>query len=184
MRIQTSVALLLAAVAFTPVYGEDLGDTMRAWCSQTGTWRGSIDITDAAGHTQKVSLVSRHRCTPDGRLHVVEEDFVTPARSDHTLKVTYADPSIPGFRTAYFSRGAESPHAYRFAAVAFRDELHWKQSITSTDEGELFEGRKAILRYTRERDGDRIVSRKEVGFQGGKGDFETRTLIEQRRVQP
>jgi hypothetical protein len=184
MRIRTSVALLLAAVAVAPAYGDDLGDTMRAWCSQTGTWRGSIDITDAAGRTQKVSLISRHRCTPDGRLHIVEEDFVTPGRSEHTLKVTYADPSIAGFRTAYFSRGAESPHAYRFAAVAFRDELHWKQSITSTDEGEIYDGRKAMTRYTRERDGDRIVSRKEVRFQGGKGDFETRSLIEQRRVRP
>jgi hypothetical protein len=184
MRIRTYVALLLAAGAFAPAYGDDLGDTMRAWCSQTGTWRGSIDITDATGHTQKVSLVSRHRCTPDGRLHVVEEDFVTPERSDHTLKVTYADPSIPGFRTAYFSRGAESPHTYRFAAVAFQDELHWKQSITSTDEGELYEGRKAMMRYTRERDGDRIVSRKEVRFLDGKGDFETRSLIEQRRIRP
>lgn len=184
MRIGTSVALLLAAGALTPAFGDDLGDTMRAWCTQTGTWQGSIDITDAAGHTQKVSLVSRHRCTPDGRLHIVEEDFVTPQRSDHTLKVTYADPSIAGFRTAYFFRGGESPHAYRVAAVAFRDELHWKQSITTADESELFENRKAVMRYTRERDGDRIVSRKEVRFQGGKGDFETRTLIEQRRVQP
>jgi hypothetical protein len=184
MRIGTSVALLLAAGAIAPAYGDDLGDTMRAWCSQAGTWQGSIDITDAAGHTQKVSLISRHRCTPDGRLHVVEEDFVTPERSDHTLKVTYADASIPGFRTAYFSRGAESPHAYRFAAVEFRDELHWKQSITSTDEGELYDGRKAMTRYTRERDGDRIVSRKEVRFLDGKGDFETRSLIQQRRVQP
>ena len=184
MRIGTSVALLLAAGALTPAYGDDLGDTMRAWCTQTGAWQGSIDITDAAGHTQKVSLVSRHRCTPDGRLHIVEEDFVTPQRSDHTLKVTYADPSIAGFRTAYFFRGGESPHAYRFAAVAFRDELHWKQSITTADDSELFENRKAVMRYTRERDGDRIVSRKEVRFLDGKGDFETRTLIEQRRVQP
>ncbi len=184
MRIGTSVALLLAAGAIAPAYGDDLGDTMRAWCSQTGTWQGSIDITDAAGHTQKVSLISRHRCTPDGRLHIVEEDFVTRERSDHTLKVTYADPSIAGFRTAYFARGAESPHAYRFASVAFRDDLHWKQSITTADESELFENRKAVMRYTRERDGDRIISRKEVRFQGGKGDFETRTLIEQRRVRP
>lgn len=184
MRVRTYVALLLVAGGLAPTYGDNLGDTMRAWCSQTGTWRGNIDITDPAGHTQKVSLVSRHRCTPDGRLHVVEEDFVAPERSDHTLKVTYADPSIPGFRTAYFSHGAESPHAYRFAAVAFHNELHWKQSITSTDEGELYDGRKAIMRYTRERDGDRIVSRKEVRFLDGKGDFETRSLIEQQRVKP
>jgi hypothetical protein len=183
MRFRTFVALL-AAVAPAPAYSDDLGDTMRAWCSQTGTWRGSIDITDAAGHTQKVVLVSRHRCTPDGRLHVVEEDFVTAARTDHTLKVTYADPSIPGFRTAYFSRGAESPHTYRFAAVVIRDEQHWKQSITSADEGELYEGRKAMMRYTRERVGDRIVSRKEVRFLDGNGDFETRSLIEQRLVRP
>jgi hypothetical protein len=184
MRIRLSIALFVATVAVAPAYGDDLGDTMRAWCSQAGTWQGSIDITDAAGHAQKVTLLSRHRCTPDGRLHVVEEDFVTPERSDHTLKVTYTDASITGFRTAYFSHGAESPHAYRFAAVTFRDELHWKQSITSTDEGELFDGRKAMMRYTRERDGDRIVSRKEVRFLDGNGDFETRSLIEQRRVQP
>jgi hypothetical protein len=184
MRIGTFVALLLAAGTIAPAYGDEFGDTMRAWCSQSGTWQGSIDITDAAGRTQKVSLVSRHRCTPDGRLHVVEEDFVTPGRSDHTLKVTYADTSIPGFRTTYFSRGVESTHAYRFAAVEFRDELHWKQSIISPDDGEIYDGRKAVIRYTRERDGDRIVSRKEVRFLDSKGDFETRSLIEQRRVQP
>lgn len=91
-------------------------------------------------------LVSRHRCTRDGRLHIVAEDFVTAARTEHTLEVTYADPSIP--------------------------------------EGELYEGRRAMMRYTRERDGDRVVSRKEVRFLDGQGDFETRSLIEQRLVRP
>ena len=181
IRIRLFIALLLFTVPVVPAFGDELGDTMRAWCSQAGSWHGSIEITDAAGRTQKVSLVSRHRCTPDGRLHVVEEDFVTPARSDHTLKVTYADPSIPGFRTAYFARGAESPYAFRFGSVDFRDERHWTQSIMSTGEGELYEGRKATMRYTRERDGDRIVSRKEVRFFDTNGDFETRSLIVQQR---
>mgnify|MGYP003383435618 CR=1 FL=1 len=179
MGIRISVVLLLAAVPVVPAFGDDLGDTMRAWCSQAGTWRGNIDVTDAAGHTQKVSLISRHRCTPDGRLHVVEEDFVAPARSEHTLKVTYADPTISGFRTAYFARGAELPYAYRFSSVVFRDDRHWTQSITSTGEGELYEGRKALMRYTREREGDRVVSRKEVRFLDSDVDFETRSLIVQ-----
>ena len=140
MRIGTSVALLLAGGAIAPAYGDGLGDTMRAWCSQTGTWQGSIDITDAAGHTQKVSLVSRHRCTPDGRQHVVEEDFVTPARSDYTLKVTYADASIPGFRTAYFSRGIESTHAYRFAAVELAPGAFRAQAISYVTAGGVIAG--------------------------------------------
>ncbi len=184
MRICLSLVLLIAAGAVAPAFGDDLGDTMRAWCSQSGTWQGNIDISDSAGRTQKVSLVSRHRCTPDGRMHIVEEDFLVEGRSEHTVKVTYADPSITGFRTAYFARGAESPHAYRFETVAYRDERHWTQSITSTDAGELYEGRKAMLRYTRERDGDSIVSRKEVKFLDADGSFETRSLIVQRRVQP
>lgn len=184
MKIQKAFTLLLVLVAATPAFGDDLEETMRAWCSQTGTWQGDIDITDATGATQKVSLVSRHRCTPDGRLHIVEEDFLSVGRGDHTLKVSYADPSIQGFRTAYFSRGAESPHAYRFETIQFRDDRHWTQSITSTEAGEIFEGRKAIVRYTRERDGDSLTSRKEVRFLDAEGEFETRSLIVQRRVQP
>jgi amidase len=177
------VAMLLAFASLAaPAFGDDLADTMRAWCSQAGTWRGDIDITDAQGRTQKVALVSRHRCTPDGRVHIVEEDFLAPGRSDHTVKNTWADPAIQGFRTAYFARGAESPHVYRFAAVAIRDPQHWSQSIRSTDEGEVYEGRKAMVRYTRERDGDRLVSRKEVRFLDAPGDFETRSLIVQQRV--
>lgn len=178
------VALLLASVAATaPARADELADTLRAWCSQSGTWRGDIDITDAKGATQKVVLVSRHRCTPDGKLHSVEEDFNTPGRSDHTLKNTWADPAIRGFRTAYFARGAESAHAYRFASVEIRDAWHWKQSLVSTEEGEVFEGRKAMMRYTRERDGDRLVSRKEVRFFDAPGsEYETRSLIVQQRV--
>jgi len=163
--------------------GDDLTDTMRAWCSQSGTWRGDIDITDAQGRTQKVALVSRHRCTPDGRVHIVEEDFLAPGRSDHTVKNSWADPAFGGFRTAYFARGGESAHAYRFASIEFRDARHWKQSIVSTEEGELFDGRKAMMRYTRERDGDRLVSRKEARFLDAPGsDYETRSLIVQQRV--
>jgi amidase len=183
MGTRISAALLLGCAGFAaPVSGDDLADTMSAWCSQAGTWRGDIDITDAQGRTQKVALVSRHRCTPDGRVHVVEEDFLGPGRSDHTVKNTWADPAIPGFRTAYFARGTESPHLYRFAAVAIRDSRHWSQSITSTEAGELYDGRKAIVRYTRERDGDRLVSRKEVRFLDVPGEFETRSLIVQQRV--
>ena len=54
----------------------------------------------------------------------------------------------------------------------------------STGERELYEGRKAIMRYTRERDGDRIVSRKEVRFLDTNDEFETRSLIVQQRDRP
>lgn len=152
MKIYIAACFLMAAGAVTSASarGDGLEDTMRAWCSQSGTWQGVIDITDAEGQTQPVSLVSRHRCSPDGRLHVVEEDFLLPGAPSHTLKVTYADPSISGFRTAYFA------------------------------------SRKAMLRYTRIRDGDRILSRKEVLFldTDTDGDFETRSLIVQELVQP
>ena len=52
----------------------------------------------------------------------------------------------------------------------------------STGERELYEGRKAIMRYTRER--DRIVSRKEVRFLDTNDEFETRSLIVQQRDRP
>jgi hypothetical protein len=186
MKIHKAVCLLMAAGAVTSARGDGLEDTMRAWCSQSGTWQGIIDITDAEGQTQTVSLVSRHRCTPDGRLHVVEEDFLLPGAPSHTLKVTYADPTFSGFRTAYFASGKESAYVFRFDSVEVKDNEHWKQSITSTSEGDVYEGRKAILRYTRTRDGDRIVSRKEVRFLDTDtgGDFETRSLIVQELVQP
>jgi hypothetical protein len=130
--------------------------------------------------------VSRHRCTPDGRLHIVEEDFLVPGAPSHTLKVTYADPSIPGFRTAYFFRGKELPFVYQFGEVDFRDRENWVQSITSTIEGDVYEGRRAAFRYSRTREGDRIVSRKEVRFldTDTDTDFETRSLIVQELVQP
>lgn len=186
MKIHKAACLLMAAGAVTSARGDGLEDTMRAWCSQSGTWQGIIDITDAEGQTQTVSLVSRHRCTPDGRLHVVEEDFHLPGAPSHTLKVTYADPTFSGFRTAYFASGKESAYVFRFDSVEVKDNEHWKQSITSTSEGDVYEGRKAILRYTRTRDGDRIVSRKEVRFLDTDtgGDFETRSLIVQELVQP
>jgi amidase len=178
------VAAWLTAWALAPgvASADELADTMRAWCSQAGTWRGDIEITDARGAVQKVALVSRHRCTPDGRMHVVEEDFLSPGRSEHTVKNTWADAAIGGFRTAYFVRGTEAAHVYRFGAVQFRDPRHWKQSIVSPEEGETYDGRRALVRYTRERDGDRLTSRKEVRFLDAPGDFQTRSLIVQQRV--
>lgn len=180
-----------AGAAATPAtIDRDLATTMRAWCSQAGTWRGTIDVTDPKGVTTKVVLVSRHRCTPDGLYHVVEEDALTPAagerpaRSDHSLKVTYADPALGGFHTAYFFHGHEAPYRFLFASVEFRDERHWKQSIVSPpDGGEKFDGRPAILRYTRELDGDRLTSRKDVKFLDvPDAEFVQRSVIVQERV--
>jgi hypothetical protein len=178
--------LVVAAAALQQGSGvaEGLERTMRAWCSQAGEWRGEIEIIDAKGTAQVVTINSRHSCTPDGKFHVAEEDFVAPQRTDHTLKVTYIDAAVSGFRTAYFANGKETTYSFGFASIEFERDDRWVQSIQSPGDGELFEGRKAILRYTRERDGDRLVSRKEVQFVDGSSGFEVRSIITQRRVRP
>jgi hypothetical protein len=194
VRTLLPTSLLLAGVLLSggtasAASPADLEATMRAWCSQAGTWRGEIEITAADGKVLKPALISRHRCTPDGRYHIVEEDFVMPAaagqpaKSDHTLKVTYVDAATGGFHTEYFSHGKEAPYRFEFASVQFENERHWRQSIVSPSEGEQYEGRPAVLRYSRELDGDRLTSRKEVRFLDAPGDFVTRSLIVQTRVQ-
>lgn len=194
MKFLLRSSLLVAAFACTMAHAgapspADLELTMRAWCSQAGTWRGEIEITAADGKVLKPALISRHRCTPDGRYHIVEEDFVMPAsagqpaKSDHTLKVTYVDAATGGFHTEYFSHGKEAPYRFEFASVNFENDRHWKQSIVSPPDGdEKYEGRPAVLRYSRELDGDRLTSRKEVRFLDAPGEFVTRSLIVQTRV--
>jgi hypothetical protein len=163
----------------------ELDLTLRAWCSQAGAWRGRIEITDAQGRSSFVALVSKHSCTPDARYHVVLEEFIPDGRAGrtaeslHTVKVTFADPSLPGFRTRYFASGRSEEYRFTHRAVTVRDPQHWTQQIESPPPGEMFEGRLAVLRYTRERIGDRIVSRKEVRF-AGEPSFTTRSVIEQQ----
>jgi hypothetical protein len=181
----TTVALIFAFAfvlgAVASVSADPLSETMRAWCSQTGTWVGQIAITNAEGKTQTVELVSRHSCTPDARYHIVEEDFITPARRDHTAKVTYVDPASKKFRTEYFAATGQSTYLFDFGSIEWRDQRNWSQTILSPSGSESFEGRPAILRYTRIREGDRLISRKEVKFLDSPSEFVTRSLIDQRR---
>jgi hypothetical protein len=175
----SAITFALSAVAV--VSADPLAETMRAWCSQSGTWAGQIAMTNAQGKTQTVKIVSRHSCTPDARYHVVEEDFIASARRDHTVKVTYVDPASKRFRTEYFAANGQSTYMFEFGSIEWRDPSNWSQTVQSPSGTESFEGRPAILRYTRTRRGDRVISRKEVKFLDSPSEFVTRSLIDQRR---
>jgi hypothetical protein len=154
----------------------DLEKVMRAWCSQTGTWTGSINVTAADGKTERLDLVSTHDCTEGSKLHVVRERFGSGVS---TVKVTFIDLAAGNFHTSYFSGGRDAPYSFSFVSVELRDDTHWKTVIASTPGSETYEGRPAILRYIRVRDGDTIESWKDVQFADGHSDYEPRSRIVQ-----
>jgi hypothetical protein len=162
-------------LAAEPLAG-DMAKVMHLWCTQAGTWTGMIDVTAANGQRERLELVTTHDCTEASGYHVVRERFGSGAS---TVKVTYIDVAAQAFHTAYFANGRASPYRFSFVSVEATDDTHWKTIIASAPGTETYEGRPAILRYIRVRDGDRVVSWKDVQFADGKQDFEPRSRIEQ-----
>jgi len=158
----------------SPAGGMD--KVMHLWCTQAGTWTGMIDVTASDGKRQRLELVTTHDCTEASRFHIVRERFGSGVS---TVKVTFIDEAAQAFHTAYFANGRDSPYRFAFVSVEATDDTHWKTIIASAPGTETYEGRPAILRYIRVRDGDKVVSWKDVQFADGKQDFEPRSRIEQ-----
>lgn len=153
---------------------------MRLWCTQAGEWRGDIDITAPDGKVTRTSLVSHHDCTEGAAHHLVRERFGT---GPSTVKVTYVDRAAGSFRTEYFASGQQAAYEFTFVSVERHDDSHWKTIIASKPGAEQYEGRPAVLRYIRVRNGDVIESWKDVQFADGTQDFAPRSKIVQRRVR-
>jgi formylglycine-generating enzyme required for sulfatase activity len=172
-------ALLLMSPAARADMMADMDLVMRLWCTQAGVWSGDIDITSKDGKVSRSALVSRHDCTDAAAHHIVSERF---GGGPSTVKVTIVDRAAGHFHTGYFAGGTEAPYEFDFVSVEQRDDAHWKTVIASKPGTETYEGRPAILRYIRVRDGDTVESWKDVQFADGTADFEPRSKIVQRRV--
>jgi len=170
------LTFIMAITIAPPASGGDMEKVMQLWCTQVGTWTGMIDITAVDGKSSQQELVTTHDCTEAASFHIVRERFGSGAS---TVKVTFIDPSTQNFHTGYFANGKSSPYEFSFVSVEATDETHWKTIIASTPGSEKYEGRPAILRYVRVRNGDTIESWKDVQFEDGKNDFEPRSKIVQ-----
>ena len=108
---------------------------------------------DAQGRTQKVALVSRHRCTPDGRVHIVGR-IPRAGRSDHGQE-QLGRPCLRASAIAYFARGGESrmPIASPRSSSAMRGTGNGR---SSRPRRALVRRRKARRCATRRRDGDQL----------------------------
>jgi len=176
-----SISLIFLAFISTMFMGSsasasDMEKVMQLWCSQVGTWTGMIDITAADGETRRDELVTIHDCTEASSFHIVRERF---GSGPSTVKVTFIDKATQNFHTEYFVNGKSSPYEFSFVSVEATDETHWKTVIESTPGSEKYEGRPAILRYIRVRNGDTIESWKDVQFEDGQMKFEPRSKIVQ-----
>jgi hypothetical protein len=176
---QFALSLIVLACASAPVRfarADDMEGIMRLWCTQVGTWTGKIDVTSADGKTTQLELVTNHECTENAKFHIVRERFGSGVS---TVKVTFVDQAVKNFHTAYFANGREAPYSFSFVSIEATDNSHWKTIIASTPGSEKYEGRPAILRYIRVRNGDTIESWKDVQFADGKNDFQPRSKIVQ-----
>lgn len=184
--MRAAVALLLmVAAAFRPEAvaqdgtAEQMNRVMLLWCTQEGNWSGDIDITAPDGKVTRSTLITRHMCTPGAAHHITSERF---GAGLSTVKVTYIDSPTGIFRTEYFAGGKQSSYEFSFVSIESKDNSHWKTIIASKPGAEQYEGRPAVLRYIRVRDGDVIESWKDVQFADGTQDFEPRSKIVQKRL--
>ncbi len=120
--------------------------------------------------------MTTHECTEGATFHIVRERF---GSGTSTVKVTFVDQAAQNFHTAYFVNGREASYSFSFISVEATDDSHWKTIIASTPGSEKYEGRPAILRYIRVRNGDTIESWKDVEFADRNNDFEARSKIVQ-----
>ena len=178
MRTSVPAALLALALLAGTARAADFDMVMKAWCTQAGDWRGDIDVTDANAKTQRIALLSHHDCDTDARLHTVRERF---GNGESTVKVTYADAKANVFRTEYFSGGTQRGYQYGFISVEMTDPAHWKTVIMTPAGTETYDGRPALVRYVRIRNGDTVESLKEVQYTDAPGEFRQRSRIVQHR---
>lgn len=183
---ETATVLAAVAAAFglgAAAHADDATPmhlVMQVWCTQAGDWSGDIDITAPDGKVARSSLVTRHDCTESAAHHITSERFGT---GPSTVKVTYIDRASGSFRTEYFASGKQAPYEFTFVSVERKDDSHWKTIIASKPGAEQYEGRPAVLRYIRVRNGDVIENWKDVQFADGTRDFEPRSRIIQKRVR-
>jgi len=178
MRISVPAVSLALALFGGTARAADFDTVMKAWCTQAGEWRGDIDVTDAKAKMQRIALRTHHDCDPNAKLHTVRERF---GDGESTVKVTYADAKANVFRTEYFAGGTQRGYQYGFISVEMTDPAHWKTVIMTPPGTETYDGRPALVRYVRIRNGDTVESLKEVQYTDAPGEFRQRSRIVQRR---
>jgi hypothetical protein len=177
-------AMACGAAVCAPVQANDVQDVLKLWASQAGSWSGEIDIyTGDNPVPQTVGLKTRWDSVPSRDVVTKIETFVSPGGANSSVTLMFAGPELNSIVTPYFVNGKQ--HDYHFAVIstAVTDDTHWTTVIATPGGQEVYEGRPAVLRYVRTRDGNRIENTKEVNFLDDNGDstYRLRSLIRQTK---
>ena len=169
---------------------EDARDVLALWGAQGGPWEGHIDIYSAdLPQPQTVLLTSKWDAVPDHSMVTKIETFTTPDAQHSAVTLMFAGASQHEgahqleIVTPYFAGGLQRDYRFVVLSVSVTDDTHWTTVIASPDGKEIYEGRPAVLRYVRTRDGDVIENTKEVRFldERSEGEYELRSFIRQTR---
>ena len=163
---------------------EDARDVLALWGAQGGPWEGHIDIYSAdLPQPQTVLLNTKWDAVPDHSMVTKIETFTTPDAQHSAVTLMYADADQREIVTPYFSNGRQRDYRFLVLSVSVTDDTHWTTVIASPDGKDVYEGRPAVLRYVRTRDGDVIENTKEVRFldERSEGEYELRSFIRQTR---
>jgi hypothetical protein len=185
MTMRIFLSLALVAVGLAPAAAGDLQEVLRLWALQTGQWEGRIDIYGPDSATpQTIGLSTRWDAVPDHTTVTKIETFRAADRESSAVTLMFADPDAGVIVTPYFINGQQRDYHFSVQSVSVVDDTHWTITIATPQEQEIYEGRPAVLRYVRKRDGDVIENTKEVKFldQQSSGDYELRSRIRQARV--
>lgn len=168
-------ASVLQAASITAAPAE----VLRLWGTQKGQWQGQIEIYSAGkAEPLVVGLTSTWDQTPDAKIITKIETFSRPGAADHSVTLMMAD-GDNSIVTPYYAGGKQHDYKFDVVSATVTDDSHWTTVIASPSGREVYEGRSAVLRYTRIRNGDVIDNLKEVKFLDGEHAFEKRSVIRQ-----
>lgn len=163
---------------------EDARDVLALWGAQGGPWEGHIDIySPDSPQPQTMLLSTKWDAVPDQSIVTKIETFAAPDVQNSAVTLMFADAGLKDIVTPYFTNGQQRDYRFAVISVSVTDDTHWTTVIASPDGKEVYEGRPAVLRYIRTRDGDVIENIKEVRFldERSEGEYELRSFIRQTR---
>lgn len=184
------VLLCLGAVSNVPASAaaDDVETVLNLWGAQSGPWTGYIDIYGhGSDQPQRVDLETTwDSVVSDGATTVTKtETFQAPSRNTSSVTLMFAGSDPGTIATPYFVNGNQQDFRFAVQSVTVDDEIHWTTTIASPDGQETYEGRTAVLRYVRTRNGNQIENTKEVNFLDDDDDtFELRSLVRQTLSSP
>jgi hypothetical protein len=163
---------------------DDARDVLGLWGAQRGGWEGHIDIyAVGVSEPRTLSLSTKWDALPDHSIVTKIETFTAPEVDNSTVTLMYVGGSQGEIVTPYFTNDQQRDYRFAVVSVSVTDDTHWTTVIASPDGKEIYEGRPAVLRYVRTRDGDVIENTKEVRFldERSDGEYELRSFIRQTR---